>query len=367
MSVPIRVAHVVGKMKGGGVESVVMNYFRHIDRSKVQFDFLVDADSTLVPRGEIESLGGRVFEVPPYQHVLAYQRELQCLFKQERWQIVHSHINALSVLPLRVAKKEGVPIRIAHSHSTSAKDERLKNALKAILKSQANRYPTHRYACSKDAGKWLFGAETAFDVIPNAIELERFTFSSEKRNAVRKQLGLNDRDFVIGHIGRFVKQKNQKFLLEAFSCASAARDNLRLVLVGEGQSRNDCEEWCAKHNLAEKILFLGQRNDVDALYCAFDLFALPSLYEGLGMVAVEAQACGLICIASPNIPSEANIANHLGFKQIDSVSEWADCFVSARVRRDRSVDLASFSLYDIGYAANALCSRYESLLLELRG
>ena len=130
MTEPIRVAQVVGKMVGGGVEAVVMNYYRHIDRSKVQFDFLVDSDSTLVPREEIESLGGRIFEIPPYQHAIEYQRELQSLFTQEGWKIVHSHINALSVFPLRAAKKAGVPVRIAHSHSTSGKGEFAKNALK---------------------------------------------------------------------------------------------------------------------------------------------------------------------------------------------------------------------------------------------
>lgn len=187
---PIRVAQVVGKMLGGGVEAVVMNYYRHIDRSKVQFDFLVDSDSTLVPREEIESLGGRVFEIPPYQHVVEYQRELQRLFKQEGWKIVHSHINALSVFPLRAAKKAGVPVRIAHSHSTSGKGEYAKNALKAVLKTQSNRYPTHRFACSQFAGEWLFGKAEHFEVVYNAIDLDRFRFNAEARAQARADLGL---------------------------------------------------------------------------------------------------------------------------------------------------------------------------------
>ncbi|MBS6858619.1 MAG: glycosyltransferase [Collinsella sp.] len=187
---PIRVAQVVGKMLGGGVEAVVMNYYRHIDRCKVQFDFLVDADSTLVPREEIESLGGRVFEIPPYQHVVEYQRELQRLFKQEGWKIVHSHINALSVFPLRAAKKAGVPVRIAHSHSTSGKGEYAKNALKAVLKTQSNRYPTHRFACSQFAGEWLFGKAEHFEVVYNAIDLDRFRFNAEARAQARADLGL---------------------------------------------------------------------------------------------------------------------------------------------------------------------------------
>ena len=138
---PIRVAQVMGKMLGGGVEAVVMNYYRHIDRSRVQFDFLVDADSTRVPRDEIESLGGRVFVVPPYQKPLSYQRKLVKLFAEQRWPIVHSHINTLSVFPLRAAQRAGVPIRIAHSHSTSNPNERAKTVLKDILRTQANRYP----------------------------------------------------------------------------------------------------------------------------------------------------------------------------------------------------------------------------------
>lgn len=190
MANPIRVAQIVGKMNGGGVEAVVMNYYRHIDRSKVQFDFLVDSDSTLVPREEIESLGGRVFEIPPYQHVVEYQRELQRLFKQEGWKIVHSHINALSVFPLRAAKKACVPVRIAHSHSTSGKGEYAKNTLKALLKTQSNRYPTHRFACSNFAGDWLFGKDAQFEVVYNAIDLDRFRFNAEARALARADLGL---------------------------------------------------------------------------------------------------------------------------------------------------------------------------------
>ena len=198
MANPIRVAQIVGKMNGGGVEAVVMNYYRHIDRSKVQFDFLIDSDSSLVPREEIESLGGRVFEIPPYQHVIEYQRELQRLFREEGWKIVHSHINALSVFPQRAAKKAGVPVRIAHSHSTSGKGEYAKNALKAVLKTQSNRYPTHRFACSRFAGEWLFGKDANFEVVYNAIDLNSFRFNAEAREQARTDLGLVGGQFVIG-------------------------------------------------------------------------------------------------------------------------------------------------------------------------
>lgn len=236
MANPIRVAQIVGKMNGGGVEAVVMNYYRHIDRSKVQFDFLVDSDSTLLPREEIESLGGRVFEIPPYQHVIEYQRELHRLFKQEGWKIVHSHINALSVFPLRAAKKAGVPVRIAHSHSTSGKGEYAKNALKSVLKTQSNRYPTHLFACSKFSGEWLFGKAAHFEVVYNAIDLDRFRFNVEARAEARADLGLVGDQFVIGHVGRFTAQKNHAFLIDVFTEVAKRRDDAVLLLVGTGEA-----------------------------------------------------------------------------------------------------------------------------------
>jgi glycosyltransferase EpsF len=150
---PIRIAHVIGKMVGGGVEAVVMNYYRHIDKSQFQFDFIIDEDSTVVPKEEIESLGGRVIVVPPYQHVFKYRRALITLFKKEKWDIVVSHINTLSIFPLSAAKAMKVPVRIAHSHSTSGKGEFAKNAVKYFLRLFANIYPTERFACSQYAGK----------------------------------------------------------------------------------------------------------------------------------------------------------------------------------------------------------------------
>ena len=161
---PIRVAQIIGKMIGGGVEAVVMNYYRHIDRDKVQFDFIVDEDSTYVPEEEITSLGGRVFYISPYQHPVRYRRELIRLIREQRWPIVHSHINTLSVFPLSAAKKAGVPVRIAHSHSTMGKGEFVKNAMKLALRPFANIYPTDRFACGHYAGEWLFGKNHDFTI-----------------------------------------------------------------------------------------------------------------------------------------------------------------------------------------------------------
>lgn len=236
---PIRVAQVMGKMLGGGVESVVMNYYRHIDHSKVQFDFLVDADSTRVPEEEIKALGGRVFRIPPYQHPLRYRKALVRLFHEEHWPIVHSHINTLSVFPLSAAKKAGVPVRIAHSHSTMGKGELAKNLMKLALRPLSNLYPTERFACSEYAGKWLFGRNADFTVIPNAIELEKFRFDPVIRQETRRELEIADDVFLVGHVGRFMPQKNQAFLVDVLAellPRSRTRCSRSLVTVQTGQT-----------------------------------------------------------------------------------------------------------------------------------
>lgn len=361
MGAPIRVAHVMGKMVGGGVEQVVMNYYRHIDRSRVQFDFLVDSDSTLVPRGEIELLGGRVFMIPPYQSVVAYQRVLITLFKEQGWRIVHSHINALSVFPLRAAKAAGVSVRIAHSHSASGRGEHAKNAIKWVLRRFANVYPTHRMACSRYAGEWLFGRGVGFDVLYNAIDLDRFQFDAEVRLATRAELGLTGDSFVILHVGRFMPQKNHRFLIEAFAEVARRRADAVLLLVGTGEARALVEDWVAERGLIDRVVLLGQRQDVERLYMAADVFCLPSLYEGLGMVAVEAQATGLPCLLSDRVPREVGITGAVRFLNISNHGQWVDSICSLPCNERIAVKRDDFCNYDIYKSAKKL-NDYYSLL-----
>ena len=364
LSSPIRVAHVMGKMVGGGLEAVVMNYYRHIDRSKVQFDFIVDEDSTLVPREEIESLGGRVFTVPPYQHVVAYQKALVRLFREQGWTIVHSHENALSVFPLRAAKRAGVPVRIAHSHSTSGPGEPARNAMKWVLRCFANVYPTHRMACSRHAGEWLFGKGADFDVLYNAINLSNFSYSPSVRSVVRSEFDVPDGVPVIGHVGRFMPQKNQGFLLDAFAKMVEQGRNAVLVFIGEGPQRKDIETKVAALGIADRVRLLGQRNDVDRCYQAFDVLCLPSLYEGLGIVAVEAQRAGLPVLASPHVPEEANVTGSVRFldiDSIDSVDRWAKALNGIVCGRRLGIKPTDFIRYDINSAALALEQKYVEM------
>ena len=368
MPEPIRVAHVMGKMVGGGLEAVVMNYYRHIDRSKVQFDFIVDEDSTLVPQEEIESLGGRVFTVPPYQRVLAYQKALVRLFREQGWEIVHSHENALSVFPLRAAKRAGVPVRIAHSHSTSGKGEPARNAAKWLLRHFANVYPTYRMACSRYAGEWLFGQKSNFEVIKNAINLSKFDFNAMARNEMRADLGVGDKTLVIGHAGRFVPQKNHSFLVEMFVEVLRREENSLLVLVGEGPLLDGVKERVSSLGIASKVRFLGHCESMGMIYQVLDIFCLPSNYEGLGMVAVEAQASGLPTVCSENVPEEALISGSATKVCLSAgPAVWADVVLGLRTEFRRShVQEAKDNGYDIASASELLQKRYLGLALEAK-
>lgn len=359
MTTPIRVAQVMGKMVGGGVEQVVMNYYRHIDRSKVQFDFLVDEDSTLVPREEIESLGGRVFKIPPYQRVFAYQKTLVKLFREQRWPIVHSHVNALSVFPLRAAKRAGVPVRIAHSHSTAGKGEPARNVVKYLLKHFSTVYPTDLAACSDHAGRWLFGEKSSFTIIPNAIELTQFRFDRAARERIRTKLDIPDDAFVIGHVGRFMPQKNHLFLLSVFEKVSRVDSGSILALVGSGPLQGQIRDQVEEMGLHGRVIFLGQLDEVGQVYQAFDLFALPSLYEGLGMVAIEAQASGLPCFVSPNVPNDVDVSSRCLHLPLDE-----DCWCAEIIKFARSSSVRTIASdpklksYDIDLAAPKLLRYY---------
>lgn len=324
MNAPIRIAQVLGKMNGGGVESVVMNYYRHIDRGRVQFDFIIDSDSTVVPAEEIDGLGGRLYEVPPYQHLEGYQKALGELLAQRSYSIVHSHINTLSVFPLRVAKRVGVPVRIAHSHATMGKGETKRNLTKLALRPFANAYPTNRVACSRYAGKWLFGKNADFTVIPNAIELDRFRFDAASRAEARAAWSVDDGCCVVGNLGRMESTKNQAFLIDAFARMHAAHPDSMLVIAGCGSLYESLEKKACDMGLADSVRFLGQVGDVSRLYQGMDVFALPSLYEGFGMALLEAQVAGVPSVVSNRVSPEVVLTDDCRLLPLEGgVDTWA--------------------------------------------
>ncbi len=358
----------MGKMENGGVESVIMNYYRHIDRSKIQFDFFVDRDSSIPQKNEIESLGGKIYLVPPYQKVNAYITELIRLLKDNKYKIVHSNLNTLSVFPLYAAKKVGVPIRIAHNHSTAGKGETKKNIMKYMLRSLAKVNATHYAACSKYAGEWLFGKKSMekgeVTVFNNAIDLDKFKYDEAVRHEVRKELGIDDK-FVIGHVGRFCYQKNHEFLIKIFDKIHERDKGAVLMLIGTGNLVADVKKQVEDLGLTDCVIFLGNRFDCDRLYKAMDVFVLPSRYEGLPVVGVEAQASGVPCILSTAMTKETKMLDNTMMLGLDKSAEiWADKALTYKTypKRDISDEIKNKG-YDIITESVKMEKYYEDVFM----
>lgn len=366
---PVRVAQIMGKWVGGGVESVVMNYYRYIDRTKIQFDFICDDDSTTIPYEEIEKLGGKVILIPPYQKVLKYHNKLKKILKEGHYKIVHSHINTLSVFSLFAAKCAGVPLRIAHSHSTTNKKEKKKNLLKQVLRPFSKIYANKYMCCSELAGRWLFG-DKEYDkgnvyLLNNAIDLDKFKYDKKLRDKKRKELDIDKDTLVIGHIGRFVEQKNHRFLLDIFDEIHKKESNSILLLAGQGPLMDEMKEKVNILGLNDCVKFLGQRSDANELYQAFDVFLLPSLYEGLPVVGVEAQAAGLLCVLSDNMTKETKVLDSTIFMNLNNTTEeWADKLLNSYkifVRKDTREEISKNG-FNIKHEASKLIKYYLECL-----
>lgn len=364
---PIRVAQVIGKMNTGGVKSIVMEYYRRMDRTRVQFDFFVDEDSRDVPHEEIEAMGGRVFVVPPYQRLPAYLSALTRLFRAQKYAIVHAHINTMCVFPLFAAWRAGVPVRVCHNHSTAHKGEGLRSVLKYALRPFARVFATDYFACGALAAEWLYGkrrvARGEVMILPNAIDAPAFAFDPAARARLRTELQIAQDAFVVGHIGRFMYQKNHAQLLRIFAAVQAQRPGAALLLVGEGELLEQTRALVRELRL-ENVIFAGRRTDANLLYSAMDVFCLPSFYEGLPVVASEAQASGLPCVFSTEVTAEAGMTELARFLPLTaSDAQWAQAVISGGDLPRRSY---TQEIRDAGFDSNTqglrLLACYEKAL-----
>lgn len=331
---PIRVAQIIGKLSAGGVEAVLFNYYRFIDKSKIQFDFFYDADSTVAPPQSLLDMGARFYCIPPYQHLPVYLKALYQHFQNNRYLIVHSNMNTLALFSLFAAWYAGVPVRIVHNHSTAGRGETKKNILKYILRPFAGLFATDRCACSRYAGEWMFGKKAVaggqVTILNNAIDCTAFRYDAAARQDMRQQLGVEGH-FVVGHVGRFCYQKNHEFLIELFEEVHRQESTAMLLLVGNGELMDAIKAKVHAKGLDDAVLFLGVRQDVSRLYQAMDCFVLPSRYEGLGMVGIEAQAAGLPCVFSDKVPKEAALTGNVRYLPLAApASAWAAAVLDAR-------------------------------------
>ncbi len=320
MSEPIRVLHIVTYMGRGGLETMLMNYYRNMDRTKVQFDFLVHRDFEADYDQEILSLGGKIYHMPrlvPWS--LSYKKQLCNFFKKHsEYKIVHVHQDCLSSVALKCAKECGIPVKIAHSHSSSAIKD-IKYPIKMHYMKSITKYATDCFACAKQAGDWMFSGNQ-YKIIKNAIDAQKYSYSKERTDELIRKFDIKDK-FVIGHVGRFRKEKNHEFLIDIFQEVIKKEPTAILMLVGDGEEQEKIKEKVRQLQLDNSVLFMGARNDVHELLQVMNVFVLPSLYEGLPVTMIEAQAAGVSCVISDQVPLECKITNLITQVNLDDSLE----------------------------------------------
>ncbi|MGN1277738.1 MAG: glycosyltransferase [Floccifex sp.] len=361
-----RIAVIMGKMHSGGKKNLVMEYYRHIDRSKIQFDFICDEDSNAIPTEEIETLGGRVYVVPRYQNILANIKAIEKICKENKYKIVHGYNGTMNIFGLYAAWRAGVPVRVNESISMAHKSDK-KTILKNILRPFSRCFATHFMANGEACGKWQFGK--LYDagkvaIFKTVINTDDNQFQPELRNKCREEFGLED-NLVIGHIGRLTAQKNTLFILDIFAKILKIEEKAKLLIIGDGDLRDDMQKKIEDLEIKESVLYLGRREDIKQFYNAMDGFLLPSLYEGLPVVGIEAECCGLPVFFSTEIPEESSPCSDIGtFIGLNkSATEWAEITVEKIKqieRKDHSKEVKEAG-FDSVTEAGKLLGYYEGL------
>jgi glycosyltransferase involved in cell wall biosynthesis len=365
---PIRVLHIARMKKGSGVASVLMNYYRNIDRSKVLFDFLSDGNEWETFESEINSLGGKLYKVPNYKrHFLRFILLVYKIMKSKMYSIIHTHELAYNLPILIIARIKG----ISHSHSHSHIQDgdffsRVKKFFISTTRPLYGFFASKRFACTKNAGKFLYG-KLQFEIIPNAIQVEKFLFSSENRDKIRTELFLSDDVVLIGYVAGFSIQKNHSFLIEVLELLVKEHKNIRLILVGYGAEMENIKNLVFVKQLSDFVIFYGKSDNVEELYSAMDVFAFPSLGEGLGIVGIEAQTNGLPVLASTNIPPEMKISDLVYWLDLkEGAKIWADKLLEITGKRkmtDMSKTITEAG-YNISEEAKKLTDLYCGLSVK---
>lgn len=373
MSQKKKVLHVVGKMHPGGIETLLMNVYRQCDRERFEFHFAVQTEEPAFYDDEIAALGGRLLRQPhPRGGLAAFKRTLADNIRRNGpYDAVHSHIFAFSGYVLAVAREIGIPVRICHSHNVAANANRSslrRRAYQFYMRHLIRKHATHMLGCSKAACESLYGADCWKDGrvmhFPNAIAVEPYAALPADRDHLRAKLGLpRGGGPLFAHIGRFAEQKNHAFLIDRFAEFAGRHPKAGLLLVGDGPGRAEIEAKVRALGLRERIAFLGLRGDIPELLASVDGFVLPSLYEGLGIVLIEAQAAGIPCLVSDVVPEEADLKLGLfaKLKLSDDPAKWSEGLgrlAAARPPewRDRLAALDRF-----GYNMTASVRRLEQL------
>lgn len=322
----IKIAYVLGKLHSGGKKNLVMEYYRHMDISQVRIDFICDSDSNSIPEDEVRSLGGKVYRVTPYEHIIQNMQEMKRIFDQEQYDVIHAWDSMMNLFPLVVAKKAGIKVRISESLSMANKGE-AKTYIKYALRPFSSIGANYFMACGIDCGIFQFG-RSAYEkgkiaIFKTVINTEANIYDPELRNSTRQKFGWEEKH-IYGFIGRYMPQKNPVFIIEIFNEIQKIDPKAQLVLIGFGGLEQVMMKKVEEYGIKDKVVDLGRREDINQFYNAFDCFLLPSLYEGLPVVGLESQSCGLPIFFSTEITPEAKACEMAHFISLKTPAlEWA--------------------------------------------
>ena len=369
----IKLLIVIQLVRYGGVELVAINFARNLDKSKYDVSFLLIDPYENQDNGFLEELKGEgfhfIFMPKEASGYIGKYRFIDSLFKKGKFDAVHSHVIFFSGIVMLVAKRNGIPVRISHSHITKwNRVENLKyKAYKTVMRKLINRNATHRLACSYDSGCFLYGSkeyEKNGQFIANCIDTAKYAYNESLRAEIRKEFGVNDDCIVVGHVGTVYRIKNQSFLVEVFSKMCETEDNMSLILVGELADAEPVKRKAEELGVFDKVIFTGPRSDAYALYQAFDIFVFPSLHEGLPLSVIEAQASKLPCLVSSSVTKDVKYNDNLIFKSLEaSASEWSEAAFGLLSRNRSKVDISKLvASYDVSNAVKILDDIYSGII-----
>lgn len=371
---PVRILEATISNDKGGLTGYICQNYRFIDKDKIQFDFITYEDKIDFQK-EFEEQGAKFYRLPKISKFFAYIKALKNIQKEYNHKIIHFHMSYTNMIPIIAAKIAGIDKIFLHAHSTQIDDNRkyirwIKTGINFMGKYLSIFFVDQFFACSNKAAKWMFPQSIInsdkFSLAHNAIDIKKFVFNSRIREIKRKELGINDNTFCVGHIGRFSYQKNQEFVVEIFYELQKIHEDAVLLLIGKEDQEvyNRVIQKVNDLKIDKNVKILGIRDDIPALYQAMDCFILPSRFEGLGIVTIEAQASGLYTILADTVPYEAKVTNLVDFISLNKAPKyWAERILSRLVteRKNHNCEIREAG-YDIENEVVKLKNRYLSLV-----
>lgn len=355
----MKILHIGLSSMPGGIESFALNYFYELKKYGVIFDFADIYGNGIARSDEIEALGGKIFTFLNFKkHPIRTKRELSEFIKKNKYDSVHIHMQtAANMIPVLAAKDAGV-VPIVHCH-VSAAEGLVRKALHGFFVPYLRKLHLQRVACGSDAGKWLWG-NNAFDVIPNAVDLNKYRFSKEKREKIRRLLGFAEDKIVLGFVGRLEIVKNPLFVLELAKQFVNIDSDFQFVILGAGSLQKQMEEYVLQEKLGANVKLLGYKEKVDEYLCAFDIYLMPSIHEAVSVAAVEAQINGLCCLISDTVPHEVKLSEKVSFLKLNDLNEWTQAIKA--LKKDISLNEREMSIneciYDISVSSQKLLKLY---------